>query len=548
MGNLIMPKQSADMHEMQSVLKVYYDNNGWLENRLFIEELKQLIGNQLEPQAYTKKTQIPAYFGFITWEDLNNTQSNRKITDSGKRFYEALLANDSEKIFDELMFSLENNSFGRDVCGCDSDSSIEPPQLFIRLVLILGYLTRKEYSYVLFELNQSQDHLQGHLIYIITQISKNRKNNIDEYVTNKFNDAKPITALLNWKFFVLSQDKIMGQDKVVLNEKVLEKYLDRLYQLKIFNDLPPTPSRLNNDDSILSTKANNKIFYGAPGTGKSYHVHKLIKAQSLKTRTVTFHPDYDYASFVGGYKPTMNGDNIRYEFVPQIFINIYIDAWNNLEENYCLLIEEINRGNCAEIFGDIFQLLDRTTQYEITPSKELQEYLKISLKDNDYINEDKIVLPPNLYIYATMNTSDQSLFPMDSAFKRRWEWEYIPINYTNSDDNISSKYKVYLNETEKFSWLTFIQEVNKIIKENENLGMDKCLGNYFIYSDNCNITIEAFIHKAIFYLWNDVFKDEPDDRNIFKNKLSYEDFFPLATHGVAKVKNLLNILKIEIDD
>ena len=147
-------------------------------------------------------------------------------------------------------------------------------------------------------------------------------------------------------------------------------------------------------------------------------------------------------------------------------------------------------------------------------------------------------LPSNLNILATMNTSDQSLFPMDSAFKRRWDWEYIPINYEKSEENPSSDFQVNISETESFSWLDFIEKVNTVIKENPNLGMDKCIGNYFIKAKDNIITLEEFINKAIFYLWNDVFKDE--DEHIFEENTFYEDFFPIATKGKEKVLKILD--------
>lgn len=298
--------------------------------------------------------------------------------------------------------------------------------------------------------------------------------------------------------------------------------------------------------STVNEKLIQKIFYGAPGTGKSHKVKELVTGKEERTERVTFHPEYDYNSFVGGYKPTMDGKDIRYEFVPQAFSNIYVKAWNDLDNDYYLVIEEINRGNCAEIFGDIFQLLDRTNEYHITPSKELKEYLTTQFTGNTKIDGNKLILPPNLNILATMNTSDQSLFPMDSAFKRRWDWEYIPINYEDSENNKSSKFKVQLSETESFSWLSFIKSVNSVIKQNDNLGMDKCLGNYFIKPETEEIDIETFVNKAIFYLWNDVFKDETEENNIFLNKTTYEDFFPIEPNGILKLKEILEILKIDI--
>jgi hypothetical protein len=310
----------------------------------------------------------------------------------------------------------------------------------------------------------------------------------------------------------------------------------------------------------LNNNSKNIIYYGAPGTGKSHKVKRLVEGEKARTERVTFHPEYDYSSFVGGYKPTMGKDEdgkevIKYEFVPQTFTNIYVRAWNSLaagkKEGFFLLIEEINRGNCAEIFGDIFQLLDRDSGYDITPPKELKEFLeynKDGLADKSFgLKDGKLLLPPNLNILATMNTSDQSLFPMDSAFKRRWDWEYIPINYSREEDkNSSTKFVVKLSNEESFKWLDFIEKVNEKISKNENLGMDKCLGNYFIKPKNDEIEIETFINKAIFYLWNDVFKDETEEDSIFKNKTTYENFFPIDDeNGKQKVRDILEDLKID---
>ena len=331
------------------------------------------------------------------------------------------------------------------------------------------------------------------------------------------------------------------------------------YQQRVSNylDLNPKSVEINNVDeetNIVDIEVSNKIYYGAPGTGKSHKVKVLLTGKENRTERVTFHPEYDYASFIGGFKPitekntTTGKEEIKYKFVPQIFTNIYVDAWNDKDGEYYLVIEEINRGNCAEIFGDIFQLLDRNSDYDITPSSELKSYLVEQLTSENGmkgIENGKMKLPQNLSILATMNTSDQSLFPMDSAFKRRWDWEYIPINYAptyidsngEEQENESSAYKVVVSDTTSFSWIKFIEKVNTIIKENPNLGMDKCIGNYFIKAKDNVIMLEDFINKAIFYLWNDVFKDEDD--HIFEENTFYEDFFPIATNGKDKVLKIL---------
>jgi hypothetical protein len=325
-------------------------------------------------------------------------------------------------------------------------------------------------------------------------------------------------------------------------QKRVSNYLD-LNPKSIEIKIVETEEETNVDDVTIL----NKIYYGAPGTGKSHKVNELLKGKEERTERVTFYPEYDYASFIGGFKPITEVDaesgkeEIKYKFVPQTFTNIYVDAWNNKDNEYYLVIEEINRGNCAEIFGDIFQLLDRYSDYRITPSNELKQYLLKKLTSDDGIKgieNGKMKLPLNLNILATMNTSDQSLFPMDSAFKRRWNWEYIPINYDKSEENPSSNYQVVVSDSISFSWLEFIKKVNTLIKENPNLGMDKCIGNYFIKAKDNSITLEEFINKAIFYLWNDVFKDEDD--HIFEENTFYEDFFPIETKGKEKILKILD--------
>jgi hypothetical protein len=337
----------------------------------------------------------------------------------------------------------------------------------------------------------------------------------------------------------------------------INKYCDINLNFKS-KSIDENNSQLSNDNLIKSVsplkKTEQKIFFGSPGTGKSYKVDNEIKDLDTKFyERVTFHPEFDNNSFVGGYKPVSDKNGgISYKFVPQAFTNIYTKAWLDENNQYYLVIEEINRGNCAEIFGDIFQLLDRTSNYTVSPSEELKNHL-IEKFGNDK-NHDGIVkglkLPPNLTIYATMNTSDQSLFPMDSAFKRRWEWEYVPINYEDFNDNgkpnDSSQYNVFLDDEKVnyFKWIDFIKNVNLKIEANENLGMDKCIGNYFIKSESKEITINEFVNKVIFYLWNDVFKDEQD--SIFEKGITFEKFFPIKKNAMPLIEKLLSKIDVPI--
>lgn len=263
------------------------------------------------------------------------------------------------------------------------------------------------------------------------------------------------------------------------------------------------------------------IYFGAPGSGKSYKVAEALAGGDEKNifRT-TFHPDYDYASFVGCYKPEMEKGEIKYAFTPQVFTSAYVRAWEHTDEDVYLVIEEINRGNCAQIFGDLFQLLDRNDEgrssYPICADKDLASYLQDTLSGNakQGIAEGKLCLPANLHIIATMNTSDQSLFPMDSAFKRRWDWEYIPINY--SDEVKSGQFMITING-KNYKWVTFLEAVNRHIRDLTH-SEDKQMGNFFIKN---SIEKEAFKSKVMAYLWHEVCKDEYGTQgNFFR---SYEE-------------------------
>ena len=292
-----------------------------------------------------------------------------------------------------------------------------------------------------------------------------------------------------------------------------------------------------NDLSVISNKgsiSSQMIFYGAPGTGKSYSVEQITKNSKDHSIRTTFHPDSDYSSFVGTYKPSMitlpdGTQKIGYKYTPQAFLKAYTNAWKDLEHPYYLVIEEINRGNCAQIFGDMFQLLDRNangfSSYSVDPDDDIRNHLEEEFKAStltcsslnqeilDSIkNGTKMMLPNNLSILATMNTSDQSLFPIDSAFKRRWSWKYVPIS------NANKAWKIAVNG-KKYDWWTFLEKINEKIGTTTS-SEDKKLGYFFTKADETTseITAEQFVGKVIFYLWNDVFQDYGFNDPIFKIK------------------------------
>ena len=354
---------------------------------------------------------------------------------------------------------------------------------------------------------------------------------------------------------------------------------------------------LKNNKSIIDIKLIDfplqQIYYGAPGTGKSHETNKVAKIYPNTIRT-TFHPDSDYSTFVGTYKPTtttnykygldrdgntvpigLNADEngktipfeekkVEYKFVKQSFLKAYIKAWKSFKDTCVdggeiapqfLIIEEINRGNCAQIFGDLFQLLDRNkegfSEYPIETDEDIvkalledkpednlsfgKEGLKLLPEQINYINSafnneiglelnvaerickgEVLVLPCNFYIWATMNTSDQSLFPIDSAFKRRWDWKYMKIREGKNEKGEVLDWKIIVRDRDKnnvnilgkeyLSWWAFIQKINEIIAS-MTLSADKQLGYFFCKAKEGVIDERILVGKVIFYLWNDVFKD-----------------------------------------
>ena len=333
---------------------------------------------------------------------------------------------------------------------------------------------------------------------------------------------------------------------------------------------------VKNEESDIP-KSRQIIYYGAPGTGKSHKIKEALgeyedcpadkKVPKVNIFRTTFHPDSDYSTFVGAYKPTKGKrplyglfgkdtvrmkdgedlfeDMITYKFVPQAFLNAYIRAYQT-DENVYLIIEEINRGNCAQIFGDLFQLLDRDengiSEYTIKADADLKSFLEEELgEDNPGIKDGELCLPSNLYIYATMNTSDQSLFPIDSAFKRRWDWEYEPIKYKNTD------WKIVIDGTE-YSWFSLQRKVNdKILSATSS--EDKMLGDYFVNPSDGIITDKVLLNKILFYLWNDVCKDGEGD--IFRTKegdkeadITFSDLY--GTDKSDKLKAMMNYLQVDV--
>lgn len=352
---------------------------------------------------------------------------------------------------------------------------------------------------------------------------------------------------------VLQLNKHNINDYYAIKKKSESEYI--LYYIpasSLFSKFYPLISReqilyISEEECQEKDISYQKIFFGTPGSGKSHSVKGLTEGK--KVHRTTFHPDSDYASFVGCYKPTMEGSEIKYSFTPQVFTEAYVDAWQNLEEEVYLVIEEINRGNCAQIFGDIFQLLDRNavgySDYRIKADSDLRDYLYDVLgEESEGIKGGELCLPPNLRILATMNTSDQSLFPMDSAFKRRWDWEYVPVNY--SANVPSSSFVITLGGNE-YRWVDFLAKINECIREVTD-SEDKQMGNFFIKG---SVSETEFKSKVMFYLWNEVCRDEygtNNPKNFFRTSKEAEFSFNelYKSDGLEKLHGFMMYLGIPL--
>ncbi len=341
-----------------------------------------------------------------------------------------------------------------------------------------------------------------------------------------------------------------------LKAEILKSMSPNTKEEKPYTPLDYTPCK----DKI---KSYNRIIFGAPGTGKSFQ----LKQESTdgnhfaNIERVTFHPDYSYGQFVGNYKPVSDDEGrIRYEYVPGPFMRTLVKALESGKngdsaEKFLLIVEEINRAKVAAVFGDMFQLLDRTdagdSVYEIQASEDVRRYLARELggtKDN----YTSIKIPNNMYIWATMNSADQGVFPMDTAFKRRWEFTYIGIN--ENDDKISiDNLPVKNSEGNEIEWNILRKSINNMLLKECKVNEDKLLGPFFISGEvfknatsNPDEFFNAFNSKVLMYLFEDAGKMHQKKlfAGIDQNELTFskvcEDF---KTRGTAIFGNSFQLVK-----
>ncbi|MBQ9025635.1 MAG: AAA family ATPase [Methanobrevibacter sp.] len=348
----------------------------------------------------------------------------------------------------------------------------------------------------------SENEISGNLNEYIDNNYKYKellKNLGNEFSSDKFNitDAKVFDEFCHW---------ICAEDDYLWSKKT------KILPFSIINDVPEIEGELiiGGDKVFESNEKRNIIYFGAPGTGKSYNLNQdkkdLLENYPDNYERVTFHPDYSYANFVGTYKPVPKGEDITYKYVPGPFMRILKKSLENPDKPYLLIIEEINRANVAAVFGDVFQLLDRNENYESEYDIDASEDMK------SYLNQDKIILPKNLFIWATMNSADQGVFPMDTAFKRRWDFKYFSINH--NQDLIDDTHTILNDET--IYWNDLRDQINNELlsyKVNE----DKLMGPFFAFNEfmgeeiPTDIFKDIFKNKIIMYLFEDAAKPRRND-------------------------------------
>ena len=375
------------------------------------------------------------------------------------------------------------------------------------------------------------------------------ENNIDDYLTIRKRNKT------NYDFTYIKADSEIGKFFKLHNlgtdgGSIIHD------DTKQFTELNYTPCK----DKI---KSYNRIIFGAPGTGKSFQ----LKEESTKDspfeniERVTFHPDYSYGQFVGSYKP-ISDDNgkISYEYVPGPFMRTLVAALESgkngdAAKKYLLIVEEINRAKVAAVFGDMFQLLDRTdagdSVYEIQASEDVRRYLARELggtKDN----YTSIKIPNNMYIWATMNSADQGVFPMDTAFKRRWEVTYLSIN-ANEKKIAIEDLPIINGDAKIIKWNILRKSINNMLLKECKVNEDKLLGPFFISGEvfknatsNTDAFFEAFNSKVLMYLFEDAGKMHQKKlfAGIDQSELTFskvcEDF---KTRGTAIFGNSFQLVK-----
>ena len=526
-GNLIIDKASVDMNYLFKSLKIVEAHNDIISRYDFVRKMEMYMNGRItslsneteESRTQFNKTKLARYYGLLRTTKDNDGNQFIILTRRGKQVCQIIveqenksfIIKDVDKLREIILYSILYDTFGRNNDGVEtSNSDVEPPKILLKSVLKLNYIKSEELIYLIYSLNnQEYDSFDEALNHIITLRNEENeifiKNKIEEYEKTNFVADNKLLSFFS-KIQVLYKD---NEKKYYFDENFLNNYRNIIQQLDPVS---------RNVQLIIS---------GITGTGKSHFINNILLGNIVETKQVIrtiIHPDYSYSDFIGYITPHTINKKIIYSYQPGPFTLALKKAIENPKLNIYLVIEEINRGNISAIFGDIFQLLDRISDYKSNDhniskykieNDEIYNYLKEELGEN-YLKRNystkKIYLPSNLNIICTMNTADQNKNLLDTAFRRRFNNLIIKLN----DNDINSNYMKNINSIVKnnifdgkYDWIYFIKKINKYIDNcNKNyytISEDKKLAPFFINNDDIKYK-DTFCDKVIYYLKNDVFK------------------------------------------
>lgn len=556
--------------------KIKNINNGKTLEDNFTEEINKI--NALKPNLKLSTNhrvlKIAQYFELLNYESqYKNTSPTdifykiQQITKGefeNTELYSDIIKSQIEKIFISSNLDEESN-------GLRKDFRLFPIMFLYKLLLSIGEVTgvyeisKDEYYYFVSTQTVYERYLESLILIMMFRA---------DYTTysSLYNNLKATKKFDSRFNLVIEQLETLEINNSTI--KIKDDHLN--YVKQIVKKYENGNLKLNNTINNLISKPHQRIFFGAPGTGKSYLLNKEAGEYfGDNYERVTFHPNYFYSHFVGSYKPFPKilkledgsikkdedgniQESITYKYIEGILLRVLLKAFKNPSKNYLLIIEEINRADVAAVFGDMFQLLDRNekgcSEYSVATSKEMQEFLKFELNEcsddikSKFGNEyEKISFPNNFYIWATMNSADQGVMPLDTAFKRRWNFEYMDINSSANDE----KFKEYCFKSRdgyKIRWDDFRTALNEKLLESE-IPEDKLLGPYFVSKSvldmkGINERTKIIKDKVLMYLYEDVVKT---CRNmVFNETKSYSDVCNKFDENVLELFNLNRKITEEI--
>ncbi len=549
LGRLTFDKSSLNMNLFLKSVRIVSENNGEISRYEFVRNMEIFMSGhttlpEQKPDKYVEsgahrtqynKSKWPRYFGFIDIKSKNN-DAYLVLTKRGQLLDEIIsvkeedgvftyyVEDDNKKEFSRLIVeSILYGTFGKNNAGAEtSNTDIELPKIIFKAILLLGKVSSSEALFIAFGMNKKQLSSFEEGIGVINEWRSLPADTYRIKLENKMQEYDMVNFASDDKFISIYSDDNIGlltkftEDDFsyyTISQEALHTYKNEFQQLlPVYRPL----------QIVLS---------GVPGTGKSYYVDRCILGGVSDYNCIirtTIHPEYTYSDFIGYIRPKVINKKIKYIFEPGPLTKAILKCLLEPSSNIYLIIEEMNRGDIASIMGDMFQLLDRiddykannhgTSRYPIT-NKTLYDYLAEKLSEAElsptkYLPDKKIVFPANLNIVATMNTSDQNVFVLDTAFRRRFRNMYLKIDFSDA-----IREGTYLNSIEKLSketlftenrgWSDFANMVNrKIDSLNAELSIipeDKKLAPYFVDANDLS-SRDAFCDKVIYYLKNDVFK------------------------------------------